>query len=207
MTRRRALPVVEGLGLLALTFPLAIVLHAPPLWLLVPLALLTLTRRSPERYGLTWEQPGKVRFHLAVSVGVFGIYLAGHYLFARWWYGAGFELRLPPDFASMVLNQILVIALPEEFFFRGYLQTQFDRGLGTPYRFLGVNWGWGLPLAAALFALCHVVYGGPVRLIVFFPGLFYGWLRAGTGTILVPVLYHAASNLLMALMLTSLSVG
>jgi len=60
-------------------------------------------------------------------------------------------------------------------------------------------------VAAALFAACHVIYGGPVRLIVFFPGLLYGWLRARTGTILVPTFYHAGSNLLMQVMLASLS--
>ena len=40
--------------------------------------------------------------------------------------------------------------------------------------------------------------------IVFFPGVLYGWLRARTGTIAIPTLYHAASNLLMEVMLESL---
>ena len=49
--------------------------------------------------------------------------------------------------------------------------------------------------------------GGPARLIVFFPGVLYGWLRARTDTIVVPTLYHAASNVLMQIMLASLASG
>jgi membrane protease YdiL (CAAX protease family) len=41
-------------------------------------------------------------------------------------------------------------------------------------------------------------------MIVFFPGLLYGWLRARTDTIIVPTLYHAASNILMKVMIASL---
>jgi len=202
---RRYAPIAEALALLAVTFPLALVFHLPTLWLLAPVAVIALTRRPYERYGLTLERPGSAAFHVCVATLVFAPYVVGHYLFARWWLGATFHLRLPPQLAAAVIDQFLIIALPEECFFRGYLQTQLDAVLGKPYRLLGAQWGVGLPLAAALFAACHVVYGGPVRLIVFFPALWYGWLRARTGTILVPTAYHAVSNLLMSIMLVSLS--
>jgi len=198
-------PALEGLLLLAVTLPLALVLHLPTLWFLSPVALIAVTRRSYATYGFTLAGAGGIPFHVATALSVFVPYLIGHYLWGRWWAGASFHLRLPLDFPGAAVDQFLLIGLPEEAFFRGYLQTQLDRVWGKPYRLWGAPWGWGLPLAAALFAACHVVYGGPARLIVFFPGLWYGWLRARTETILVPAAYHAASNLLMQIMLASLS--
>jgi membrane protease YdiL (CAAX protease family) len=132
-----------------------------------------------------------------VIVAVFLPYAFGHWLWAYTTAGATFDFRLPEHLGSLVFNETLIVALPEEFFFRGYLQTQLDKTFGRPYRFLGADVGFGLPIAAAVFALCHVPFGGPPRMIVFFPGLLYGWLRARTDTIIVPTLYHAASNVLM----------
>lgn len=197
-------PIAEALVLLLVTFPLAVGLHLATLWFVLPFALVTLTRRPYAEYGLSVDNPGSVGFHVAVVSIVFGTYVLGHCLFARWTAGLQFHFRLPARFPVSAVEQVLLIALPEEFFFRGYLQTQVDRVYGRPYEFLGARWGVGLPAAAALFAACHVPYGGLVRLIVFFPGLFYGWLRARTDTILVPTFYHAASNLLMQIMLSSL---
>jgi hypothetical protein len=131
----------------------------------------------------------------------------GHYLFAHWWLGAGFHFRLPPEFVETALDQVVIVALPEEFFFRGYMQTECDRVWGKPYRLWGASWGIGLPVTALVFAACHMFNGGPARLIVFFPGVLYGWLRARTDTIVVPTLYHAASNVLMQIMLASLASG
>jgi len=205
VSERRYAPLLEALALLALTFPLAIGLHLSTLWFVLPLVVVTVTKRPYADYGLTLERPGSVAFHAAVMVGVFVPYIAGHYGWARWWQGGSFHFQLPPDLLRATFDQLLLIALPEEFFFRGYLQTQLDRVWGRPFRLLGTSWGIGLPVTAALFALCHVPYGGPARLIVFLPGLFYGWLRARTGTIAVPTAYHALSNLLMQVMLVSLS--
>ena len=172
---------------------------------MVPFVLITFTDRSYADYGVTLRRPGSLRFHAAVITAVFIPYAIGHYALAHWGFGMRFRFRLPLHFLQSAFDQILIIALPEEFFFRGYLQTQCDRVWGKPYRLWGAQVGIGLPLAAALFATCHVFFGGPIRLIVFFPGLLYGWLRARTDTIAVPALYHAGSNLLMELMLASLS--
>jgi uncharacterized protein len=202
---RRYAPIAEAMALLVITFPLAVGLHLPTLWLLAPLVLITLAKRPYATYGLGLDRPGSIGFHVAVILTVFVPYVIGHYALAHWWYGGAFHFRLPPEFLWSIPEQVLIVALPEEFFFRGYVQTQYDAVCATPYQLLGARWGAGLPIAAALFALCHIVYGGAARLVVFFPGLFYGWLRARTGTMAVPTLYHAASNLLMQIMLASLA--
>lgn len=196
-------PVGEGLVLLGLTLALVLGFGISTLWLVVPVLWISLRGRSLSEYGLVYGEPGRLSFHLCVALAVFVPYAIGHVLLAQWTTGASFEPAWPEDFADEVFVQLLLIGLPEEVFFRGYLQAQFDRASERRWNLLGARVGIGLPLAAASFAVCHIFSGGPARLVTFFPGLLYGWLRARTGNVWVPALYHAASNVLMKIVLAS----
>ncbi len=92
--------------------------------------------------------------------------------------------------------QALMVALPEEWFYRGYLQHRLE--LGRPKRrILGAELGTGWLLSSALFALGHLVLDPrPVRLLVFFPSLLFGWIRARTDSVVPGALFHAACNVL-----------
>jgi membrane protease YdiL (CAAX protease family) len=201
---RRAAPVIEALAALAVTLPLAIRLRYPVLWFFVPFAVVTVSGRRYEDYGLTWRNPGSARFHCITASVIFGGYALLHYAFARLVLGLRFEPRLPPDFADFVVTQFVAVGLSEEFFFRGYLQTQLNRYFERPFRVLGVRFGWGLIGAAALFGVCHLVAGDPTRLRVVFFGLFAGWLRERSDTIAVPAAYHGFANVLYGVMAYSM---
>jgi membrane protease YdiL (CAAX protease family) len=59
-------------------------------------------------------------------------------------------------------------------------------------------------LTSLLFAAGHVLIpiGGVLmisRASVFFPSLAFGWLRERTGSIVAPVIYHAAANMMVLL--------
>jgi len=96
---------------------------------------------------------------------------------------------------ALLPMQTLGVALPEEFFFRGYLQGQWARAPGRrTVRLLGATVGWEWPATAAAFAIAHVVGYGPAGLLRFFPGLLFGWAYARTGSIWAGVLYHGACN-------------
>jgi uncharacterized protein len=96
-----------------------------------------------------------------------------------------------------VLGQLIVVALPEEAFFRGYVQTAFDRSFPRRARIFGADVGLGLVLSSALFAVGHLAtVWNPARLAVFFPSLVFGWMRARTGGIGAGLLFHATCNLL-----------
>jgi membrane protease YdiL (CAAX protease family) len=102
----------------------------------------------------------------------------------------------PPALGAEVMGQLLVIALPEEAFYRGYLQTRLDDAWGARFRLLGATVGPGLVVSAAIFALGHLATEvHPNRLAVFFPALLFGWLRARTGGIGSALLVHASFNL------------
>ncbi|MFB6264409.1 MAG: myxosortase MrtP [Bradymonadaceae bacterium] len=112
-----------------------------------------------------------------------------------------------------LLTHLLVVALPEEFFYRGYLQTRIRQWLrarrceeGGP---ADTRSRAGLSeenaLASAAFALGHlaVPVGGVFalqRASVFFPSLIFGVLRERTGTIAAPVVYHACCNMMVLLL-------
>lgn len=101
--------------------------------------------------------------------------------------------------AAIVIHLGLV-ALPEEHFFRGYLLPRLDQIFGRPRRLFGVPIGWGLILSSLAFALLHpILIPGPHRLLVFFPALLFGWLCAKSGKLGAPILVHAASNILLAI--------
>jgi len=101
---------------------------------------------------------------------------------------------------AFILIQLGLIALPEEHFFRGYLQSRLDVMWGKPWRLMGVQVGWGLIAASAAFALLHpILIPGPHRLLVFFPALLFGWLRARQGHLGAAIAVHAGSNLLLAI--------
>jgi hypothetical protein len=109
------------------------------------------------------------------------------------------RLRAPPGLAWQVPIQLLVVALPEELFYRGWMQTSWARSRpGRGVTVLGARLGAGFVATQVLFALGHLVVWRPWRLGTFFPGLVLGWLRERTGSVAAPVVLHAASNLFLA---------
>jgi membrane protease YdiL (CAAX protease family) len=124
------------------------------------------------------------------------------------WLGLGHgSLRLPPDFLTTALNQLIVVAIPEEIFFRGYLMEKLDRRWAPLERrrvVLGAPLGKGLIVSSLLFAIGHVVVvPNPQRLAVFFPALVFGWMRARTGSIMAGAIFHALCNLFADVLHTS----
>jgi uncharacterized protein len=123
---------------------------------------------------------------------------------ARWGGLAGAKLQLPPEIALSALTQIVVIALPEELFFRGYLQGRLDERWPPRRRLAGAPVGWSIVVTSALFALGHVLVDfDPQRLAVFVPGLVFGWMRARTGSIAAGASFHALCNVYSDVLYTS----
>jgi membrane protease YdiL (CAAX protease family) len=109
-----------------------------------------------------------------------------------------FALRLPAGFLTAVAVQVLVVALPEELFYRGWMQTTWARSAPERgVRVLGARLGAGFLWTQLLFAAGHLVGLQPWRLATFVPALWFGWLRERTGGLTAPIVAHAASNLLL----------
>jgi membrane protease YdiL (CAAX protease family) len=121
------------------------------------------------------------------------------------WQGLhGGGLRLPEHFALSALNQLVVVAIPEEIFFRGYLLVRLERVWRPTRRLWGAPVGLALLVSSALFALGHLVtVPNPQRLAVFFPALVFGWMRGRTGSIAVGATFHALCNIVSDVLHTS----
>jgi uncharacterized protein len=93
--------------------------------------------------------------------------------------------------------QWLVVGLPEELFFRGFLLHKLEQRFPPRWRLWGGGIGLALVLSALAFALIHLPKDGdPRALATFFPGLLFGWMRSATGSILASTIAHGCSNIL-----------
>ena len=191
------------------------------IFLIVPTILISRRGEDFALYGLVARPLGRgLVFFGVLSAAVFPLFSVGFLIYYRTvcaWVTAGramppVYIRMCPTFAGswakmrprvdgrfawLAAGQLLGVALPEEYFFRGYLQTKLDRVWPPRRRFLGGGLGRSLVVASFLFALGHVLVDfNPLRFAVLFPALVFGWLRSATGSILASVLFHASSNLI-----------
>ena len=176
-------------------------------------------RGDLEAYGLRTE-PLKLGLFLAgLLIGVvLPLFVVGFYVWNRWacvhlpaivpgscWHLQHPQLVLPPGLAMLALAQLVVVALPEELFFRGYLMGRLEDALPPTRTLLGAPVGWALVLQAVLFGLGHVIVSfDPLAFTRAFPGLLFGWLFARTRSVLAGTLFHAACNVLVEVLATSL---
>lgn len=99
--------------------------------------------------------------------------------------------------AEWCVVQWLVVGLPEELFFRGFLLHKLEQRFPPRVRILGGGVGLALVLSAVAFAVIHLPKeGDPRALATVFPGLVFGWMRSATGSILASTITHGASNIL-----------
>jgi len=125
-------------------------------------------------------------------------------LFAGLWLLKSFGLGLPlqpavpkeQGWVSWLLYQFMYVALAEEIFFRGYVQSNILRltnpGKGSQYRL----WKWlSIVLSAACFAFAHIiVLGQIISVLTLLPGLICAWLFLRTRSLLAPILFHGLAN-------------
>lgn len=138
----------------------------------------------------------EIGFALLVALIVFPPFVVGFWL----WHGPGHPWRWspPPDLATFALAQIVMVALPEEAFFRGWVQTRLQDARPPTRTLLGARIDPGaLVVQSVLFALVHLAAEPRLdELATFFPGLLFGWVRARRDGIGAALVLHALSNLL-----------
>jgi hypothetical protein len=87
-----------------------------------------------------------------------------------------------------VIWQFIFSGFGEEFFFRSYIQTRLNKAFGKPFQFRGIQFGPGLIITAALFAITHILNTYSIfigvgylswgwGLFTFVGGLIFGLLR------------------------------
>ncbi|MGH7899478.1 MAG: CPBP family glutamic-type intramembrane protease, partial [Candidatus Binatia bacterium] len=139
-------------------------------------------------------RPPSFRRHLALGALLLVFYGLAHVAVSSLVLHQTFAPRMPARLGRDLVVELLAVGIPEEVFFRGYLQNRWNRLLGRPWRILGAPLGLGLLVQAVAFACCHVASGDWWRLSVFFFALLAGWLRERSGSIFPGAAYHAVAN-------------
>jgi len=150
----------------------------------------------------TWPQVLRsLKYFALTALAIFPIFL----LLAHVYQTQIFHLRFNPKGFhwswETVAVQVILVALPEEFFFRGYLQTMLGTRFSKRFRLFGLNLfdvPVAVPLTCVIFAFSHsLITLRWWQFAIFFPSLVFGWLREKTGGLIAPVLFHALSNLIL----------
>jgi membrane protease YdiL (CAAX protease family) len=135
------------------------------------------------------------------AVTIFPIFLILAHVYQTQIFGLHFN---PKGFHwkwETVAVQLILVALPEEFFFRGYLQTMLATRFSKRFRLFGLELfdvPVAVPLTCVIFAFSHsVITLRWWQFAIFFPSLVFGWLREKTGGLVAPILFHALSNLVL----------
>jgi membrane protease YdiL (CAAX protease family) len=104
--------------------------------------------------------------------------------------------RVPPDILVFWAKNTFLIALPEELFYRGFLETRLERWWPTKRSTLfGIPLGRTVFVASALFALGHFLGEyNPARLGPFFPAFLFSALTRRSGSIAGAVAFHGLCN-------------
>lgn len=108
---------------------------------------------------------------------------------------------------AWLLYQFFYVAVAEEVFFRGYVQSNALQWLsGRSRRPWPGPQGLAIVISAGCFALAHVIVQGQITpILTFLPGLVLGWLFLRTGSLLAPILFHGLANVSYAAMAMTLA--
>ena len=164
------------------------------------------------RFGITFSSLGfdKKRLKkdgiwlLTTCAVVFPVYAFGFDLFQSSYLGRQFSFQMPSNFFVKAFNNIFVIGLSEELFFRGYLQERWRVFWARQGRknadTLSILW------VSILFAAVHFLGEyNLARLAPFFPSLLFGLMRAKTGSVIGAAAFHGFCNILSDVLWSSYS--
>lgn len=140
---------------------------------------------------------------ILISVVVI-IFFPGLFFLYNCWY-LGFQF-ITPDKAAIIsalnkgLSVLIIAALPEEIFFRGFLQETALKNLNKKLFLIVSQKNF---IAAILFGLSHsIAFLNIAGAATFFPALLFGWLaEKSEGKVFYSFVFHGTANLLLFILL------
>ncbi len=161
--------------------------------LLALVGVLLLARQLVRSAGFSWQAFGftvtQRTSSLRRALAVAGAVLAANYVLMSF---SRFRISDVP--LETWLYQASVPGLVEETVFRGVLLALADRLFAPRWSMGGAALGWGAVLVTAVFVALHG-FSAHALTGVLPAALLYLWLRAVTGSLVLPVIAHNAWNL------------
>ena len=155
--------------------------------------------------GESWLQA--LRLTGGVIAVILAPYLLGYHVYQTVGFGHQFGGRLPTDIALLIAHQIFFVAIPEEFFYRGYMQTRLNERFARRFLIFGVPIGWGSVIACVYFAFGHSLVDVQWwHFATLFPGMVFAWMRERTGGVIAGAFFHAFCNVSVVMLDTMYGV-
>ena len=108
------------------------------------------------------------------------------------------DLKVPYIAAIWLIKNLFFVTIPEEGFFRGFLQRELHKYISTKWR--GAKWGGVISIIviSLLFALLHIgfTHNLPFLMLTFVASIFYGTVYHVTRSIESAIFCHYIVNLL-----------
>ncbi len=136
----------------------------------------------------------------AIGHHFFQIHIGGH--------TQGYSFQLPPDMLVFVVFQVLLVALPEELFYRGFMLVCLEKSWPNRAFILGIPIGRAVIVSSIFFAFAHFVGEYNVlRLGPFFPAFLFAYLMLRSQSIFGCLTYHALSNIFSQILFVGYQVN
>lgn len=163
--------------------------------LVYPPVLVSFRTRDPIRY---WQLPNPVESFKWLVIVCLAIFPAAIFI-NHWYQSLVFQAIYRESGTATLLQyaviQIVLVAFPEEFFFRGFMQETLMQHWTANGRIFGVLFGKAQVVTAAVFAFSHsLIHLQWWHAFIFFPALIFGWLKEKTGSVWTGTLFHALCN-------------
>lgn len=138
---------------------------------------------------------------LLVAAITFPPFAIGHHYWQMHFGAPGYHFAVPAGIAVTLLKNTFLIALPEEMFYRGFVEHRLERLWPTKHMWWIIPVSRTVLLASALFAVGHFLGEyNPARLAPFFPAFVFSGLTRKSGSVCGAVIYHGMSNAFSALL-------
>lgn len=153
-----------------------------------PLALPAFSDREAWISPLRWN---------ALLIGVIAIpWFIVYHFWQTTLFGHELQWTWPDEPLKLVGYHLFFVAIPEEMFYRGYVQSRLDEAFEPRWRLFGAAIGPGLLITCVIFAFGHsIVQVQWWHFAIIFPSLIFGWLRTRTDGIMAGALFHAWCNI------------
>lgn len=181
------------------------------LFLYIPIIFLFIKKQHPVYYGISKKGAlTSIKRAILLASLIFPLYTLCFYLYMRYMFRLGMSFSMikllhQHQLFLFLLNNLLMVAIPEEFFYRGYLQSELRKCDRKSIRLAGIKIGLSFISVNTMFALGHLILIPEIsRLAVFFPGLIFSWLREKDDNIAGSILFHWLSNTLSFILFSML---
>jgi len=181
-------------------------------WLLIPAVLVAaaiiptiIKKQKLSRIGFNLTQTAlSIKIVCSISLIAFALVFLGRLVLK--WYGYNMLMLesalIQTNWLSFIFYQFMYIAVAEEVFFRGYVQSNIQQLIGSISFQRTYKCKWLIIfLSAGVFALAHIVIKGQIIAgLTLLPGLVLAWLFYRTHSLLAPILFHGLANIYWSLL-------